>query len=128
VNDEAIVRVFCRMQQQHLELRQELTLHTLRRILAREGLAFLQRSLPRPAKLLGIDGEWCIVVDKRRTRWTLWYAAHEFAHYKLHVEGCATGPYEHVYNMDDEDGDDPREGEAEFLVSLMMGGHRFLPR
>ncbi|GLC25046.1 hypothetical protein [Roseisolibacter agri] len=128
MNDDAIVRLYQQMQRQHHELRRELTWPALRRILAREGIALLVRPMPRPGKLLGIDGEWVILVDKRSPRRHTYYAAHEYAHYKLHVEGCATGRYEHVYNMDYFEGHDPREGEAEFLASLLLGGPRFIPR
>ena len=128
MNDDAIVRIYQRLQAHHHELRRALTWEAMRRILAREGIALLTRPLPRPAKLIGLDGEWAIVVDTRQVRRRLWYVAHEYAHFKLHVEASSTGQFEQCYNMDEYDGTDPRESEAEFLASLMLGGQRYIPR
>lgn len=68
-----------------------------------------------------------IIVDSRRPARHLAYGCHEHAHLWLHVEGGGTDRYDVCFNMDDCDGDDVREPEAEYMASCMLWGPGALP-
>ena len=62
-----------------------------------------------------------MLLDNSRRARHLWYAAHEFGHWKLHA---ASDPYECCYHLDDVLGDDPKEHEADLFADLLMYGHQ----
>lgn len=121
MNDDAILRVLERKRALHPELRARLTWNGFLAILRRERVHLLRVPLARPGKLLGFDGAWTILVDASRPARHLAYGCHELAHLWLHVDE-SEGRFEVCYNMDDADGDDPRESEAEFLAACLIEG------
>lgn len=109
----------------HPELSAPLTFDGLRRILAREDVALLIGQCERPAQLVQYWGRWHIVVDEAVPRRRhLYYATHELGHLWLHHDGTAER-WERVYNMDDWEGPDPREDDAELFVTIVLGDVRY---
>lgn len=108
------------------ELERAVTWDGLRRILSREGVLLASVPLARPAKLMLYEGVGIILVDSARPARHLWYAAHEYGHWKLHA---SRDPYEccyHTcYHMDDALGTDPREHEADLFADLLMYGPQY---
>jgi len=96
-----------------------LTWDGLRRVLIREGVLVASVPLGRPAKLLPFEGMAVMLLDNSRRARHLWYAAHEFGHWKLHASDDL---YERCYHMDDILGDDPKEHEADLFAELLMYG------
>lgn len=125
MNDDAILRVLSRKREEHPELAAPLTWVGLLRILKREGVLFASVPLARRGRLVGVEGTWLILADTRRRARHLWIAAHELAHLWLHVDESSVDRFELTFNMDDFDGDDPREGEAEYLAACMLYGPEY---
>lgn len=119
---ERVRRIAEGIRERHPEFVGGVSWDGLRRVLAREGVLFAQVPLARPAKLMGDEGIWIILVDSARPARHLFYTLHEYAHLKLHVDHSATGRYEACFHMDDVVGDDPRELEADLLAELLMYG------
>lgn len=123
---DAIIEVVKRKAQQHPELREPLTWAGLRVILAREDVGLLFGDLPRPAQLTQFWGKWSILLDSSVPgRRHIEYATHELAHLWLHHD-AAHERHERVYNMDDWEGPDPRENDAELFCAIVLGSVRYL--
>jgi hypothetical protein len=107
----------------HPELTAPLTLKGLRRILARENVAWFVRPLPRPAKLIPYLGHWAIVVDaKQPERQHCYLGAHELGHLWLHHDRHFDRTETRVYNMSDSWEADPEEDDAEIFATMVLQG------
>lgn len=109
----------------HRELREPLSWEGMRRILAREDVGLFFLPSPHHAQLVQVGGAWSIVISKRSVpRRNLYYTAHELAHLWLHHDSqCAR--WERVYNMGYDEGDDPRESDAELFCTIVLGEVRY---
>jgi len=110
------------LRERHPELRSALTWDGFRSVLSREGVLLARVPLGRPAKLMGYEGTWIILVDSDRPARHLGFALHEFGHLKMHVDDGPNGRYEQCFHMDDLLADDPRELEADLLAELLVYG------
>jgi hypothetical protein len=107
----------------HPELAEPLDWKAVERIARREGLDIMCVPMASKARLVGFGGRWTILLDSSQPRWHTWYAAHELAHYWMHVQDSPTGQYEACYHLTSlENQDDPAELEAELLADCLMGG------
>jgi hypothetical protein len=119
---EQIRAVISTKSSEHPELRAPLTLQGLRRVLARERIAWLVRRHPRPAQLVPFLGQWSIVVDVRTpvAQYTI-CGAHELGHLWLHhdphFDRWETRVYEHGGGWDSE-----HEADAERFAELLVRG------
>ena len=109
----------------HPELAAPLGWAELRSICARENVGLFVLPLPRPAQLVQLEGAWSILLDSKQSRRRhAYFAAHELGHLWLHHDPTAER-WERVYNMDDWEGDDPREGDAELFCTIVLGDVRY---
>lgn len=106
----------------HPELRRPLTWNGLLAVLRRERIQVVHAPLSRPAALIsGLGTHVLLLNSDLPPRRHTYYAAHEYAHAKLHVgEG-----EEPCFFMDHDWGDDPREDEAEYFAACLLGGPRW---
>jgi Zn-dependent peptidase ImmA (M78 family) len=125
MNDDAIQAVLTAKRLLHPELHRSLTWRGLQRVCARERVGLALRAMDEEAQLVCILGKATILVNSDLpARRHTYRAVHELAHLWLHVDP-AEGRAATIYNFSGYDGDDPREAEAEFLASLILGGPRF---
>jgi Zn-dependent peptidase ImmA (M78 family) len=121
---EAIQAIIAAKRQLHPELARALTWTGVQRICEREGVILRKASgpTPRPAQLVPFAGAWTILLsrDVPQRRYT-YLAAHELGHLWLHHDAAAER-WEHVFNMDVNWPDDPREDEAETFAALVLAG------
>jgi Zn-dependent peptidase ImmA (M78 family) len=79
----------------------------------------------RDAQLLSFDGLWAILLNSNSSpRRHLYYGVHELAHLWCHHDRTCDR-WERIYNMQEEEGDDPRESDAELFCVYVLGGRRF---
>lgn len=126
MKDHEIYAVLAAKRFVHPELHRPLTWKGLQRICAREDVGIYVRPHAEAAQLVVYDGGWGIIVDSRlpARRHTAW-AAHELAHLWLHVDR-ADGRHAAVFNLSGYEGPDPREDDADFLATLLLGGPSFM--
>lgn len=115
----SVYNVVRNLRELHQELQRSITWDGLRAVLLRDGVLLASAPLARPAKLLVYEGVAVILVDSARPARHLWYTAHEYGHFKLHV---SSDHYECCYHMDDLLAGDPREHEADLFADLLMYG------
>lgn len=127
MTDEALVAIYRAKRALHPELRGGVTWNGIRRVLVREDIGLFVTPLPQQAQAIHYAGAWSILIDSRlpARRHTMW-CAHELAHIWAHHDSrCAR--HERVYNYTEcTDAHDPREAEADFLATLVLGGARML--
>lgn len=123
---EAILAVIEEKRAIHPELARPLTWNGLRRILAREDVALVVTENPScEAMLMSFDGKWAVIIDSNSpARRHCYYATHELGHLWLHHDPFCDRS-ERIYNMQEYEGDDPREGDAELFCVFVLGGKRF---
>jgi hypothetical protein len=118
---DRIRRVLAAKALTHPELHAPLTWNALRGVLAREDVALEVRPIAKPARLIGFDGLWGVVVSSRfPARRHTYFAAHELGHLWLHVDD-ADGRHVRCFNFDDYTSPDPREEEAETVAAWLLG-------
>jgi Zn-dependent peptidase ImmA (M78 family) len=123
---EQILRVIEEKRELHPELARPLGWNGFRRILVREDISLVVTEMARrDAQLLSFDGRWAILLNSNSgPRRHLYHGVHELAHLWCHHDRtCAR--WERIYNMQDEEGDDPRESDAELFCVYVLGGNRF---
>jgi len=107
----------------HHELAAPLTLPSLRRIAAREGVELLARPHARMGELLPLLGRWTIIIDSSQPKlaWKI-IGAHELAHLWLHVDPFFSRSEIAVYDASPPWYDQVREEEADVFAELLVRG------
>jgi hypothetical protein len=116
---DAIDAMIADLRQIHPELQAPLSWETMSVILQRERITLLMLPLMHDAQVISCDGVSVIAINSSApvARHT-YFAAHEWAHIKLHFKEAG----EIVYHTSACWPDDPREDDAEhFATQLLMG-------
>jgi hypothetical protein len=121
MRQEAIDALLAELRARHVELQRPLTWHGIRRVFAREDIELVIRPLHGRAQCISQGGISIVMLSsadtgRQHTRW----AAHEYAHLKLHFEEAGAG--EIVRHVSPIQPDDPREREAYYLASCLLQG------
>lgn len=127
MNTAALDWIIEERRQVHPELSGPLTWEGVRAILRREGVLYAPVPLPQPARLIGHEGVWVILVDSRQPRRHTYFVAHELGHLWAHVDRCGER-WDCVYNMGVNWEEDPREDEAEYVAMQLLRGPGVLNR
>jgi Zn-dependent peptidase ImmA (M78 family) len=126
MTDEQILAIVRSKREIHPELARPLGWNGFRRILAREDISLVVTAMAkRDAQLICFDGQWAILLNCNSCpRRHLYYGVHELGHLWCHHDPYCSRS-ERIYNMQEDDGEDPREEEAELFCVYVLGGRRF---